>query len=139
MPTRWRVPRPRLLVLETWRSAAGDQTGSWTREIGPTSHPPPLTLYPPLHHHHHPLGSGKGGGGGCSAVPVVSLEMIAWPWARREDVLQLHVQDFQEEETSFSTRFFDISLPSGGIYEPRPGEPVRLLDKRIVCRFSLEN
>lgn len=32
-------PRPRLLVRETWRSAAGDQTGSRTRENGPTSQP----------------------------------------------------------------------------------------------------
>lgn len=78
----------------------------------------------------------EGGGGGGSGV--VSLEMIACPGARGEDVLQLHTQDFQEEETSFSTRFFDISLPSGGIYEPRPGDSVQLVDKRIVCSFSLK-
>lgn len=77
-------------------------------------------------------------GGGAFAIPVVSLEMIACPGARREDVLLLHTQDFQEEETSFSTRFFDISLPSGGIYEPRPGDSVQLVDKRIVCCFSLQ-
>lgn len=81
---------------------------------------------------------GCGGVGDSSAIPVVSLEMIACPGARREDVLQLHAQDFQEEETSFSTRFFDISLPSGGIYEPRPGDAVQFVDKSIACRVSLE-
>lgn len=33
---------PWLLVLETWRSAAGDQRGSWTWETGPSSSRPPL-------------------------------------------------------------------------------------------------
>lgn len=55
-----------------------------------------------------------------SALPLVSLEMIACPGARREEAALLHtLRTLNEKGTSFLTFFFlpksHDSLPSGGI------------------------
>lgn len=107
--------RPQLLVLETWRSAASDQRGSWTWETGPAAEPPLSTTASFIPYIPRP---GRGGVG--SALPLVSLEMIACPRARREEAAQL-----QTLRASWKGNFFIlffkayISSPSGGICWPK--------------------
>lgn len=90
---------------------------------GPTSHP--FHSLPSLHLPPSPsprLWQGWRVEGFCRAGGVTGDDSLALGPEERMCSSSTQ-QDFQEEETSFSTGFSDISLPSGGIYEPGPESP----------------
>lgn len=83
---------PAACFLEAWRSAADDQRGSWAGETGPASEPP--SLIPPSR---GPAEVGVG-----SALPLVSLEMIALPRGQeRGGSPAPSTQDFHEKGTFY--------------------------------------
>ncbi|KAK5851748.1 hypothetical protein PBY51_023276 [Eleginops maclovinus] len=115
--------RPRLLVLETWRSAAGDQ--SWTSNTGGVGSSRASNT---------PYISRPGRGGVGSALPLVSLEMIACPGARGEERARLPNTGLHERGTPHFIPFKPhISSPTGGIYWPKtPSEDSFLLGKKAI-------